>query len=276
MRRPLLYIFFLWVLLLASCAPGKRAARSFVAQPDPIAVMIVPPSFSYQYFYPFDAQNPGAQFDEPGATEESFFLKDLDLERADEIFFSSLINTLRRYPVRVYTPENFDVFLGLSGERYIFTIAQTEIKEYEEPFVERALIDTIVYRQAFLLNQVARNTWFEMVKVDDHAAEPSMQVLFSNFFTSDIVEGRFRYRPFIGDVIYEYTADVLDLNDVYNLQRQAGQMNARYIFEFLLNSHVQQHARPLLGRPAHFRYDPRSGQITRSRTRDGFLVLDQE
>lgn len=266
----------LLMLLLSSCMPGLRTARKFVHEKEQKpAVMVVPPSFTFVYFYPFDPDNPQSQFDNPGNLEDSGLLYDFDESEATEKFMDALYRHLGEYPVEVFRPEQFDQFLAYPAERYIFTIAQTEIIEYDQPMTERALIDTTVYRQDFLLRHVARNTWFEFVKVDDSISDGGMEVLYSDFYTGDDVDGRFRYQLFTGDVIYQYTSRIIDSRDLDQLNRFAGYRNARYIFEHLLNRYVQKNARPFFSQPLYFRYNVYDGSLSRSRDDQRFTILEQ-
>ncbi len=266
----------LLLVLLSSCMPGLRTARKFVHQKEQKpAVMVVPPSFTFINYYPFDPANPQAQFDNPGNLEDSGLLFDFDENVANDEFMEALYNHLERYPVQVFRPEQFDQFLSYPAQRYIFTIAQTELIEYDQPFTDRALIDTLVYRQDFLLRHVARNTWFEFVKVDDGSSNAGMEVLYSDFFVGDEVDGRFRYQFFTGDVIYQYTSRIIDLRDVNQMNRLAGNRNARYIFEHLLNRYVQKNARPFLSTPRYFRYSVYDGSLSRMRDNQRFVILEQ-
>jgi len=266
----------LLMLLLPSCMPGLRTARKFVHEKEQKpAVMVVPPSHTFVYFYPFDPDNPQAQFNNPGYLEDSGLLYDFDESEATEKFMDALYRHLGEYPVQVFRPEQFDQFLAYPSGKFIFTIAQTEIIEYDQPFTDRALIDTVVYRQDFLLRHVARNTWFEFVRVDDSISNGGMQVLYSNFYTGDQVEGRFRYQFFTGDVVYQYTSRIIDSQDVDQLNRFAGYRNARYIFEHLLNRYVQKNARPFLSEPGYFRYNVYDGSLSRGRENERFIIIEQ-
>ena len=236
--------------------------------------MIVPPTLRFINYYPLDPANPQAQFENPADLEESNLLKDFDEEELTDIFVESLFAHLKRYPLRVFRPEQFDKFLSAPGERFIFTIAQTEIIEYDEVMTDRALIDTTLYRQDFLLRNIARNTWFEFVKVDDQTEENGMQVLYSNFFTGDFVDGRFRYRGLSGEVTYHYSSILVGPNDIIELNRFAGQRNARYIFEHLLNRYVQKNASTVFASPAYFRYNVNTNSLSRGDTQSRFIILE--
>lgn len=276
-RNTIILPVVLLMLLFSSCMPGYRFAQRFVKEKEiKPALMIVPHNYTFLYYYPFDPVQPETQFDNSADISESDFLNDINTEKADSIFLSALFNHLNEYPLQVFRPEQFDEFLAYPGNRYIFTIAQTEIIEYDQPETYRAMIDTAVYRQDFLLRQVARNTWFEFVKVDDSTDDTGMQVLYSTFFASDEVDGGFRYRPFTGEVFYEYTSRLLELRDIDLLNRRAGYNNAQYIYEHLLNLYVQQNVRPSAAEHYFYRYNPYTGNIIRDRNDQRFIIIEDQ
>lgn len=239
--------------------------------------MIAPPAFTFLYHYPYEFFDDDVSEEQFRDIENSHFLKELDMEIVDSIFIQSMINELKRFRFRVFSPENFDEFLAHDGPRYIFTMAQTELVEFDQPHTDRALVDTILYRQDFLLRTIERNAWFEFVEVDaiDEGEDSGMLVLFSTFFTADQVDGRFRYRPLTGEVVYEYSSRIIDINDVYELQRFAGLRNARYIAGFLMDNYVRENARTIIGRPAVFRYNPTDNTLrTIRRNTKEFILLE--
>ncbi len=264
------------MITISSCAPGKRTASRFLEKRENIAVMLVPPSFTFLYYYPFDIyMNPGYA-DAYEDIEQSYFLRNTDIERADSIFVHALNESLREFNLKVFNPEEFDMFLSHEGKRFIFTLAQTELVEYDRIHTDRALVDTILYRQEFLLRTVERNTWFEFVTVDEQPEDAGMKVLYSTLFTADNINGRFRYRGLTGEMLYEYQSYLIDQEDIYAMNRFAGQRNARYIFEFLMNNYVEENARRFILRPSTFRYNPRTNNLSRQRGDDGFIILQTE
>lgn len=271
----IMIISSLVMLMLSSCMTPRRSAMEFLQQRDSIAVMVVPPSSTYLYYYPLNSSEEQQPSDEK-TIEESYFLKDLDQQKADDEFLNALTDQLRQYNLKVYSPDDFDYFLSLSGKKFIFSIAQTEIVESDKPFTERALIDTVVYRQDFLLREIERNTWFEFVKVDDAVDDSGMKVLYSTFTASDEISGRFRYRALTGEVFYEYGSDLLEPDDIYHLNRLAGRGNARYIFEYLLNRHINNNRRNPQPRNTYYKYIQAENYIYRSKDENRFIELEPE
>jgi hypothetical protein len=267
-------ICFFALAVLSSCAPGYRAARSFVEKKEPVAVMIVPPTNTYLYYYPYYTVNDAN--DSLNGIKQSYFLHDLDVKRATALFTESLMRELKQYNLKVFTPDDFEQFLSYKGERYIFTTAQTEIVEIDKPYTERALIDTILYRQDFLLRTVERNTWFEFVKVDETNDNSGMKVLYSTFSTSDVIDGKFRYRGLTGEVLFEYTPYLLTPEDVYAVNIFAGKGNARYIYEFLLNQYAQKNTGKNLSPSTRFQFNFPDNRLYRSKNAPGFTIMEPE
>ncbi len=265
---PIFFVLFV-TLIFSSCNSTYRTARTFLEQRNQFALMIVPPTNTFLYYYPFE-ETP----DEDGAEiEYSMFLKDLNTERASELFLKALYEQLADYNLKVYGPEEFEEFLSYNGKRYIFTIAQTEIVEAEKPQTFKALIDTILYRQDFLLQNVERNTWFEFVVVDENTENPEMEVLYSTFAKSDYIDGQFRYRAFSGEVFYEYTAHPITLEDVYQLNSMAGSGSGRYIFEYLMNRYVEKNTGKTMD-SMHYKYHKDEDVVRRSKTDQRFIILE--
>jgi len=272
------FFIFLWLILflLPSCMPGYKAARGFLQQKDEIAIMLVPNSQTFLYFYPFDEATYPDFPDESDDLANSNLLKDMDTEQADRFFITAISDQLMQYNLRVFGPNEFDQFLSHTGDRFIFTLAQTELIEYDRTFTDRALIDTILYRQNFLLRSIERNSWFEFVKVDEYPHDTGMQVLYNTFFVSDKIDGRFRYRSYTGEVYYEYSFTPLTVNDIYSFNHDAGTTTGRHIFEFLLNRHVELNRDKNKRPPVYFRYNPADKSLSRSRDQQRFIIIEDQ
>ncbi len=261
------------MLMLASCLPGRRHATTFLNKRPQIAVMIVPPTTTFAYYYPFGLypENPGQPGEENLAQSE--LLRNTNLNEATSLFMETMVQQLKLYQVNVFRPDKFDEFLSFPGQRYIFSVAQTELVETDKVFTDRALIDTILYTQEFLIRAIERNTWFEFVEVDARGETTAMEVVYSNFSATDKINGRFRYYAFSGNVSYEYTARNLEVNDVYNLNLEAGTGNAAYIFDYLLNRHIAA-ANPQKTIPP-ITYNPISKQLFKAAPGKGFTRIAQ-
>jgi hypothetical protein len=253
--------------------PGKKVANSFLEVKQEHAVIIVPPSYTFLYYYPSDEPIESLP-DEGQDLKNSKFLIDVDVEKASEVFLESLYNELRKFDLKVFTADQFDEFLMHDGPRNIFNIAQAEMIEFDSEYTDRALIDTVLYRQSFLLRTIERNTWFEYTRVNDTDEDQSIKVLYSTFFTSDDINGNFRYRPFSGDVFYEYSSYLITQEDIYELNRFAGEKNAQYIFDFLLNKYIEDNSDITPeNRKVFFRYSRPDNEIKKAGIEQRFIEL---
>jgi hypothetical protein len=276
--KTIFFSIFLWIilLLLPSCMPGYKVARQFIQHKDEIAVMIVPNNHTFLNYYPFDEATYPDFPDESADIADSHLLKDTDTDQADRFFLMAITDHLMQYNIKVFGPDEFDQFLSHNGDRFIFTLAQTELIEYDRTFTDRALIDTILYQQNFLQRTMERNSWFEFVKVDEYTNNTGMQVLYNTFFVSDEINGRFRYRAFTGEVYYEYSFTPLTVNDVYAFNHDTGTSTGRQIFEFLLNRHVKLNRAEGKKPPVYFRYNPVDKSLRRSRENQGFIIIENQ
>jgi hypothetical protein len=258
------------LLILTSCTPGKRTARSFVNQRDKVSVMIVPPAEVFLYHYPLD--NPGQ---DPENLENSILLMELDKERSMELFTRGLKEGLEILKLQTFTPEQRDLFLSQKGDKYIFRTAQTEIIETDSIFVDRAFVDNIAYTHDLLIRMAKQNSWFEFVAINANQDTGPMQVLFSTIKIADRIIGDFRYNR-NWEVYYQYQIKSISSEDIYNLSFNTGRRNARYIFEFLMNREVElRHGKVGTG-PDYFKYWPNTNKITISRDSNRFVILEPE
>jgi hypothetical protein len=273
-RFPAIILSSLLLVVLNSCFPGRHTANNFLKKRNTISIMVVPPGFTFLYYYPFNPHKYIIDGDTVYPVENSSFLKEANADIAQEIFYETLTNSLSGLYFNVYRPEQFDEFLNQQGKRYIFTIAQSEIIEFDDVFEDRALIDTMIYRQSFAIISFEHNNWFEFAKVDDKDENSGLQVLYSSFSISDNIDGRFRYHWLSGEVTYEYTPDLLAPDDIYRLNRTAGRENALLIMEFLMNNHVKEQEPYFFGVPPYFQYVPSRNTIRRAPDRKKFIILE--
>jgi hypothetical protein len=271
--NPFRYILLILILIIlfsaSSCVPGRRTAQNFIARSNEFSVMIIPPTQVFLYHFPYE--NPDHA---PENLEDSQLLNGIDSSQTIRLFMESLQQELLNLNMKVFAPDDFDSFLQQIGPRFIFSVAQSEIIEVDRIFTDRVFIDSLIYRQDFLIRALEQNTWFEFVKVNEIAADSEMQVLYSSFDVADRINGRFRYNR-NWEVYYEYQSELLTQEDVYNLNRFAGRRNGRYIFEFLLNLAVEEKHGPQ-PRGDYFKYVPSTGEVTRSRDNMRFIILDPE
>ncbi len=238
----LLLIGFLW----QSCYVERRLAHSFINTSKEISVLVLMPDVFLKTNLKAEIANPDT-FASVAAKDaysiaQSEFLKLIDLDEAYKVFYGALMQELKAYNINVYTAEDVDTFFTLSSPAYVFNIEQIEIEEYYKPLreeFERSAWDTVIYVQEFLLNAVNFNTWIEFSEIN---SEHPAQLLFSNFFISDEIDGTFFTDRQTREVKYRYYRHDMKEKDLWQLIRFAGKKNSTYIFNHILNLYVQENS----------------------------------
>lgn len=265
--------FVVWIVVLAiglgSCASERRLASNFVVRETNLNVLVLPPAGLIKNFSPV----PLAELPEGegplSVLEESRFLEELNDTAFVSYYLRSLHYHLSLLQVNVFKPENLDEFLQLDTTAFIFSLAQIELLEFNDQFTALATIDTTNYRVDFPRTNLELSSWFEFTEVN-HNGRP-VEVLYSMQNTSDYFDGRFVYNVINGEVIYRRNAYPLEVPDVYNLAYFAGQKNAGYIFDHLMNLYVAEKTRT--GPPkVYYQYDLERHAIRRAYN-DRFIRL---
>ncbi len=267
-------LFVAWIFVLAiglgSCASERRLASNFVVRETNINVLVLPPAGLIKSFSPVplaelpEGEGPLSEF------EESRFLEELNDTSFVSYYLRSLHYHLSLLQVNVFGPENLDEFLQLDTTAFIFSLAQVELLEFNDQFTAFATIDTTNYRVAFPRTNIELSSWFEFTEVN-HAERP-VEVLYSMQNTSDFYDGRFVYNVITGEVTYRRNAYPLEVPDVYNLAYFAGQKNAGYIFDHLMNLYVSEKTRTEKPPKVFYQYD-RERHVIRRAYNDRFIRL---
>ncbi|MFO8067647.1 MAG: hypothetical protein R6U11_08710 [Bacteroidales bacterium] len=108
--------------------------------------------------------------------------------------------------------------------------------EYPDTYAQDIVYNNVYYKQEIEINTVVQNTWFEFSQLNH--PERTMKVLFNMQHTADYIDGDYIYDYRRGGIVYEYTAYEISVEDIYNLSDFAGQQNAQYIYDFLMNVYV--------------------------------------
>ncbi len=223
-------------VLLFSCSSQRNLAIQFVTQQAQLHVLLLPPPAVIRKFYPAhpDSLKP-AQVD-PFNLSESQFIKHANDSVLINLFMDALRENLALFGVKAYEASEIEKFLALDSLAYVFSVAQLEAMEYNDKDLKYTLYDTTVYEIAFPQVILTQSQWFEFTELN-HPERP-MQVLYSSQFTNDVFQGRFRKNTLTGQMAYEYQSFPLGFADLYQLSVFAGQKNAQYIYDFLLNKYI--------------------------------------
>jgi len=260
MSKPIVNIvFFVSVLILLlcnACHVEKRMAYKYVDNAQEITVLLLEPDV----FLLSDLKK-STQTDNLGNEETNIFLNDIDVAWASQLFSETLLKELAAYKLKVLTASQLDTFFTIPTNAHMFNIAQVEIEEFFSPFkdtFEKSPFDTVVYVQNFLLNALNFNTWVEYSKLN---SDEKNQVLFSNFYISDEVNGRFFINRTTKEVLYSYTMSEIDTNAVEALIKYAAVTNARYMFNYLLNKHIKASSNNKVATAKFYFYDKAKNKI---------------
>jgi hypothetical protein len=257
-------------IVLGSCASERRLASNFVVRETNINVLVIPPAGLIKSFSPVPLSELPEGEDPHFSLEESRFLEELNDTSFVNYYIRSLHYHLSLLQVNVLGPEDLDEFLNLDSTAFIFSLAQVELLEFNDEFTELATIDTTNYRVDFPRTNLELSSWFEFSEVN-HAERP-VEVLYSMQNTSDFFDGRFVYNVISGEVTYRRSSYPLEVPDVYNLAYFAGQKNAGYIFDHLMNLYVAEKTRTEKPPKAYYQYDSERHAIRRAYN-DRFIKL---
>lgn len=252
--------FILIAALLSSCVTDRRLASQFVVEESNINVLLLPPPGLIKD-YKVSLKSGGIDSIQTLPLIESKFLADFNDTAYVNYFFRSLKYHLSQYQVNVFGPENIDSFFQLDTTAFIFSLVQMELLELRDMFREMADIDQIYMVKLPRIN-IENSIWFEFSELN-HPDRPQ-QVLYSLQRTSDIFDGRLLLDWRTNEVSYRYTPYYLEKPDVYDLAFFAGQKNAQYIFDYLMNVYVADRSKRKRSSSTYFQYDIGNHSIRRA------------
>ncbi len=259
-------------MMFSSCMTERRLASQFVMKEDNINVLIIPPSGLIKIYYPVNPDNVDPDSLVAGPLRESKFLENLNDTAFVNYFFRSLNYHLERFQINVYNQKNIDAFFQLDSNAYVFSVAQIELLEFTDKYQDITFFDTIAYRVALPRTTVEKSVWYEFSELNH--SERAMQVYYSMNRTSDFFEGGFYWDRRTGEMTYRHTPYHLDDPDVYDLAYFAGQKNAQYIFDLLMNQSIAKNIKRKKRRPVYYQYDIEQHQIRRANN-DRFIPIPQ-
>ena len=229
----------LLLIILFSCTAERKFAREFIRNDSTRNVLVMPPELIYKTslkaYEIKDAGNLDPYVLDSLLYENSLFLKYI----WDTVFIEDYYNTyceeLENLGYTVYSEDSLISFLSGKPNAYIFNLAQLELEEYIMPVEEKEEFDQYQFHEVFNLNAVNINSWLEISSLNE---DENNILFFSSLFTTDELEGNFKYNYYTGDVKYYYNIDSLNLEKVYYLAPLAGYLYAGYTFDYFMNEYV--------------------------------------
>lgn len=260
----------------SSCSVERSIARKFVNDRKPGAVLLIAPDYIYKDSYKvpeikdFDKLSDWEK--DSLAFEESTVIKFCNDSMFSAAFLNALDTGLMAFGFDVYhTPELF-----LSGKKdtsYILNFAQIQLEEFYE-----SLSDDVVYDDTtkadlnFWVTAININNWLEISRLNN-GDKP--QLLFSNYTIYDDVVGDFKFFPFLGEYLYDYKVDSLNVEKLYSAAKSLGYEFSYWLYDYMLNDYVSRNM-PEGRVPKHkFIFDTEFRWL-RKQTYDPFILMDQE
>lgn len=238
-----IFTIFLSVVILTSCYPEYKLAKSYIDSEQDHSIMILPIDYLFKTNLKVDEIK-----DTTGMSEweidsvlmaNSMFLKDISDSIFLETFINSLIREFEQLGFNVYTENYIDSFLFFQTPAYIFNIAQLELEEHSFEFEDSELIRGIEYYKKLQLDAITINTWLEISTLNSD--EEGRELFFADETIADIVDGHFGENLFTGQVKYNYRIVNMDEEIIYRYCELLGRRYAGYTYDYIMNEYVKQH-----------------------------------
>lgn len=254
----LVFILLAFTLVFTgACTVERKLANEFYRNRQNTAVMIIPADFVYKRnLKAWEVSDAGWM--EQNVLDSVLFYKSLYMQFvSDSIFLENymnhLIKGLREKGLKVYLQPDSDLFFEDTREKFIVNVAQLLLEEDVELLFDPETDPAYAYIGDFYLNTVTLSSWFEISGVNE--PEPKKTVAFSEMTLRDRFEGRLRFFPFSGNVVYAYTVDSIKVEDIYYLAMVAGNRYAGYLFDYFMNRFVDRNIPANETRTTYYRYD---------------------
>lgn len=171
-------------------------------------------------------------------------------------FTNSLINELTASGFDVYVDGGSDVFLSLPDPKWIVQIAQLQLNEdhkinYFQKFsVSEGKEYYQEYYQAFRINQVNLESWFEVSR----ANAGNKQVLYLDGYIQDDFRLGIDFHLMDGEIGYLGERDSIEVKNVYFMAGQSGKKHAELLFDYFMNDYIREYLPGINGKQ-YFHYN---------------------
>ncbi|MDB4303179.1 hypothetical protein N9934_00115 [Desulfosarcina sp.] len=239
-------IIFVFILLLTSCYPEYKIARSYIDSKPDISIMVLPTNYVFKKNLKVEETEDIKDLDEiqkdSAMMANSAFLKNISDSIVLETFINSMIIEFEQLGFKVYTETQLDSFLFIKTPAYIFNIAQIELEEHYNVHEDKQDFGEYTYYKAVDLDAVSYNFWFELSELND--GNEDTKLLYSSETINDVVYGYFAENMFTGGVKYKYNINEIDLDVIYRYCGVFGERNAGYAFDYLMNKYMVENWPP--------------------------------
>ena len=153
-------------------------------------------------------------------------------------FTNRLIDELAASGFDVYVDGGADVFLSLPDPKWIVQIAQLQLNEDHKInyFQKYSVSDGKEYYEAFRINQVNLESWFEVSR----ANAGNKQVLYLEGYIQDDFHLGIDFDLMDGDIGFLGERDSIEVKDVYSMAEQSGKKHAELLFDYFMNDYIRE------------------------------------
>lgn len=268
--------FVLGLLLISSCYPEWKMARSYIDSEEKESILVLPADYVFKQNLKVHEVTEKLEGDEwqkdSVLMANSRFLKEV----SDSIFLESLINGMMEefeaLGYTVYMEDQLDSFLFIKSPAYIFNIAQIELEEHYTVHKDQEAIDDYVFYKKLDLNAVSYNLWFELTELNNEYE--NTKLLFASETINDVVSGYFTENIFTGEVKYKYNLNEIDLEVIYRYSDIFARRFAGYTFDYLMNESLDAHWPANKKRRYYMRYNRENNTLDPT-WEDKFTVIEE-
>ncbi len=252
------------LLILISCSPVRKVAKTYVDDTPGLTLLVLKPAFIYKTSlkdYEIEGVDTMSE-DELDSVlyYNSLFLKEIDDSVFIERYVRGYVQELRKLGFDVYRDQEFDTFMSLGKEGYIINLAQISLEEYVYAYTTDAMImQEVVSVSGIDLNALNIDTWFEFNSVN--LEESESKVFYVSDYIFDDLNGRFIAHLFSAEVKYEFTVDTIMIDTLYSYMWEMGAIYAGYTNDYFLNKHIRKLLPETGQQDMYFHYDRKENRL---------------
>jgi len=264
------------VVLMASCSPQRKLAKTYVDQRNEWGVLVLFPDQVFKINDRYDRDERGLSRlseieQQDSLIKQTLFLKQLDDSLLLNTFKKEYWEALSKYDVELYSEADFNRFYERDSLSWIANVAQIELQEFISDYEDEDNFFGMRYTHTVPLNGVNLAVWVELNALNEDAKEN--QVFFTDQNIYDYHEGQFYYDFATGSVNYYYDVDTLKVNELMDFVGFMGRLSAAYTYDQLLNNRLQSTEKSETEQSIYFRYDPFVKRLFQTEF-DRFIELD--
>ncbi len=275
MKYQFFLIIFSIILLLTSCYPEYKMAKSYIESEHDISIMILPTNYVFKKNLKVteagDIRDMTDMQKDSALMANSSFLKNISDSIVLETFINSLIIEFEQLGFKVYTESQLDSFLFIKTPAFIFNIAQIELEEHYNVHEDQQDFGSYTYHKSVDLNAISYNFWFELSELNN--GSENTKLLYTSETINDVVYGYFAENMFTGNIKYKYNLNEIDLDVIYRYCAIFGERNAGYTYDYLMNKYIIKNWPPDKTHRFYMQYKRRNNTLDPT-INDKFVELD--